>query len=84
VIEEAERQEKLATIKRLVDMAEKAYDRMYEVYDQHDINACYRDAKDYYYDAIGLYRELGLSEEAEKLHDRLWHIKQVFFGQFAN
>jgi antirestriction protein len=83
-MEESERQEKLAALKRLVELAEKAYDDMYEAHSQRDANDCYRDAKDYYHDAIGLARELGLNEEADKLHDRLWHIKQVFFGQFAN
>ncbi|HTW79192.1 MAG TPA: hypothetical protein VME23_06610 [Terracidiphilus sp.] len=82
-MEEAERQEKLATIERPVELAEKAYDKMYDVYEQHDINDCYRDAKEYYYDAIGLARELGMNEEADKLHERLFHIKQVFFGQVA-
>ncbi|MGP8251018.1 MAG: hypothetical protein ACLQHF_03225 [Terracidiphilus sp.] len=83
-MEETERQEKLAALKRLVDMAEKAYDDMYEAHSQRDANDCYRDAKDYYYDAIGLASQLGLKEEAVKLHDRLWHIKQVYHGQFAN
>jgi hypothetical protein len=83
VTDEAERAEKLASIKRLVEMAEKAYDDMYETHNQRDANDHYRDAKDYYYDAIGLARELGLNEEMVKLHDRLWHIKQVFHGQFG-
>jgi hypothetical protein len=46
-------------------------------------NDCYRDARDYYTDVIGLARELGLNDEAVKLNDRLLHIKQVFHGQFA-
>jgi hypothetical protein len=82
-MDDAERAEKLASIKRLVEMAEKAYDDMYEAHSRGDANDCYRNAKDYYDDAISLARQLGLNEEAEKLHDRLWHIKQVFRGQFA-
>jgi hypothetical protein len=82
-MDETERAEKLASIKRLVAMAEKTYDDMYDAHNNHDANDCYRNAKDYYTDAIGLARELGLNEEVVKLHDRLWHIKQVFRGQFA-
>ncbi len=82
-MDQAERAEKLAALKRLAALAEKAYDDMYEVHTQHEVDDCYRDAKDYYCDAIGLAGELGMPEESGKLHDRLWHIKQVYHSQFA-
>ena len=82
-MEESEREQKLAAMKRLIALAEKCYDDMYEAYEQRDVNRCYRDAKDYYTDAIGLAGELGMNEEADRLYARLWHIKEVFFHQFA-
>ncbi len=45
--------------------------------------ACYSDAKECFYDAIGLAGRLGLKEEAEALSERLAHIKAVFRSQFA-
>ncbi|HUB52504.1 MAG TPA: hypothetical protein VL986_10170 [Terracidiphilus sp.] len=82
-MDEIERAERLSAIQRLVEKAEKAYDEMYEVYSRHDIDRCYRDAKDYYTDAIGLAHRLDLNDEADKFQKRLWHIKEVFFSQFA-
>jgi len=82
-MEEAERQARLANLKRLRGLAEKAYDDMYEVYSQREINSCYRNAKEYYYDAISLAGELGLTEEAETMGKRLQHIKEVYRSQFA-
>jgi|HubBroStandDraft_5_1064220.scaffolds.fasta_scaffold486647_2 hypothetical protein len=72
-----------AELQRLVAMGEKAYDDMYEVHSQREIDACYRDAKDWYYEAIGLARRLGLAAEAEALSRRLEHIKAVFRHQFS-
>ena len=66
----------------LVALGEKAYDDMYESHDQHAAMVCYCDAKDAYYDAIGLARKLGLGEEAGKLEERLLHIKAVYRSQF--
>lgn len=66
----------------LVALGEKAYDQMYEVHDQGSATACYSDAKEAYYDAIGLARRLGLSDEVEKLEKRLEHIKAVYRSQF--
>jgi len=40
-------------------------------------NGCYSNAKDAFYDAIGLANELGLKDEAEALSKRLEHIKAV-------
>jgi hypothetical protein len=76
--EETGKEENLAELQRLVAMGEKAYDDMYEVHSQREIDACYRDAKDWYYEAIGLANRLGLAAEAEALSKRLDHIKAVF------
>ena len=48
-----------------------------------DATACYSDAKECYYDAIGLARRLGLEEETKALEERLAHIKAVFRSQFT-
>jgi hypothetical protein len=66
----------------LVALGEKAYDEMYDAHDQHAADTSYRDAKDAYYDAIGLARRLGLSDQVEKLEERLLHIKAVYRSQF--
>ena len=66
----------------LVALGEKAYDDMYETHDQSAATVCYCDAKDAYYDAIGLARRLGLDDEARKLEERLQHIKAVYRHQF--
>jgi hypothetical protein len=44
---------------------------------------CYSNAKDAFYDAVGLANELGMKEEAERLSKRLDHIKAVFRSQFT-
>jgi hypothetical protein len=64
-------------------MGEKAYDDMYEAHPPGAATAFYSDAKECYYDAIGLARRLGLKEEAEALEARLAHIKAVFRSQFT-
>ncbi len=80
---EEERQSKQGSLAKCKAEAEKAYDKMYEVHSFRDANDCYRDAKDYFYDAIGLAEELGLKEEAEALRKRLEHVKAVFGSQFV-
>jgi hypothetical protein len=50
---EEERQSKLAFLDRCKASAEKAYDDMYEAHSFRDANDCYRNAKDYFYAAIG-------------------------------
>ena len=82
-MEETERTEKLASMKRMVELAEKAYDNMYDAHSRGDAGDFYRSAKDYFDDAIHLASQLGLNEEVEKLHERLLHIKQVYRGQFT-
>jgi hypothetical protein len=56
---------------------------MYEAHSPNDANARYSDAKECFYDAIGLANQLELKEEADALHQRLAHIKAVFRSQFT-
>ncbi|MGA9062120.1 MAG: hypothetical protein WB341_10690 [Terracidiphilus sp.] len=81
--DEREREEQLAQLAGLKALGEKAYDDMYEAHSSSGATACYSDAKECYYDAIGLARRLGLEEEADALNERLTHIKAVFRGQFV-
>lgn len=62
-------------------IGEKAYDQMYESHGS--VTGLYSDAKEAFYDAIHIARELGLTEEAEELEKRLDHIKAVFRSQFS-
>lgn len=80
---EEERQSKLSYLASCKTAAEKAYDEMYEAHSFRDANDCYRDAKDYFYAAIGHAEELGMPEEAEALLKRLEHVKSVFRSQFV-
>ncbi len=80
---DAERKAGMEQIAHLKALGEKAYDDMYEAHSAHDATVCYSDAKDCYYDAIGLAKRLGLKDEAEALHMRLAHIKAVFRSQFT-
>jgi len=80
---EEERCSKLAVLAHCKASAEKAYDDMYEAHSFRDANDCYRDAKDYFYAAIGHAEDLGLPEEAEALHKRLEHVRAVFRSQFV-
>ncbi len=73
----------LEQIARLKAMGEKAYEDMYEAHNSSDATALYSDAKECYYDAIGLANRLGQKGEAEALHARLAHIKAVFRSQFT-
>ena len=82
--DEAELKADLAQLAHLKSMGEKAYDDMYEAHSPSSAaTACYSDAKECYYDAIGLARRLGLKEEVETLEKRLAHIKAVFRSQFT-
>ncbi len=62
--------------------AEDAYSRMYDA-GFSGAAACYSDAKEFFYDAIGLAMALGKLDEAERLRDRLAHVKAVFRSQFT-
>jgi hypothetical protein len=81
--DEPERETQLKQLEHLKAMGEKAYDDMYEAHSSSAASACYSDAKECYYDAIGLANRMGLKEEAEALHARLAHIKAVFRSQFT-
>ena len=56
---------------------------MYEAHSSSGATACYSDAKECYYDAIGLARRLEMMDEVAALEKRLEHIKAVFRSQFA-
>ena len=81
--DEMERNAQLRQVEHLKAMGEKAYDDMYEAHSSSGATACYSDAKECYYDAIGLARRMGLEEEVEALEKRLAHIKAVFRSQFT-
>ncbi len=81
--DDRERQQKLDQLEHLKKLGEKAYDDMYEVHSFSDARVCYSDAKDCFYDAIGLADQLGLTDEREALSKRLLHIKDVFRSQFV-
>lgn len=68
-------------LRQLTALGEKYYDQMYE--SRRGANSCYSNAKDAFYDAIGLANELGLKEEADALSKKLEHIKAVFRSQFS-
>ena len=59
---------------------EEAYDRMY---DTRSPSGEYSEAKENFYMAIQLARELGRQDEVQRLEKRLEHIKSVFRSQFT-
>jgi hypothetical protein len=81
--DEKDREAQLKQLEHLKAMGEKAYDDMYEAHSPSGATACYSDAKECFYDAIGLANRLGLKEEEEALSARLAHIKAVFRSQFT-
>jgi len=81
--DDSERAAQLEQLAHLKAMGEKAYDAMYEAHSPSGATACYSDAKECFYDAIGLARRLGLDDEFEALTKRLAHIKAVFRSQFT-
>lgn len=70
-------------LRRLVKLAEDAYDRMYDAPSSRAASTCYADAKDYFCDAIAMATSLGFADAARALEARLAHVKAVFRGQFA-
>jgi hypothetical protein len=78
-----EREDKLRQLALCKQSGEQAYDDMYEkARSPNAATAYYSDAKESFYTAIGLARELGLKEQVEELEKRLAHIKAVFRSQF--
>ena len=59
--DDADLKASLEQLAHLKAMGEKAYDDMYEAHSSSAATACYSDAKECYYDAIGLARRLGLN-----------------------
>ena len=76
--EDVDMKDGLEQLARFKAMGEKAYDDMYEAHSSSDATACYSNAKECYYDAIGLANRLGLKEEAEALNARLRTSKRSF------
>jgi hypothetical protein len=81
--DDQERQQQFEQLEHLKKLGEKAYDDMYEAHSSSGANVCYSDAKDCFWDAIGLAQRLGLEEETRALEKRLAHIKAVFRSQFT-
>jgi hypothetical protein len=77
-----ERDNKLRRLDTCTLAGEQAYDDMYDAHHPSHVAAYYSNAKESFYTAIGLARELGLKEEVERLEERLAHIKSVFRSQF--
>jgi hypothetical protein len=70
-------------VKRLEAAGEKAYDEMYEAHSHSACGAYYSDAKECFYDAIKLAKEIGREDEAVRLEKRLDHIKSVYRSQMS-
>jgi hypothetical protein len=73
-----------AQLRWLIEQAEKSYSDLYEATSASAATASYSDAKEFLYDAIGLARRLGKTAEAQRLSERLAHIKAVFRSQFSS
>jgi hypothetical protein len=67
-------------VARLERWGEEAYTRMY---DARSPSGDYSEAKENFHAAIALATDLGLTEEVERLEQRLDHIKSVFRSQFG-
>jgi hypothetical protein len=80
-IKPTERELKLNQLRVCKAIGEKAYDQLYEA--RNGTAGLYSDAKEAFYDAIRVARELNLPEEVEQLEKRLEHIKAVFRSQFS-
>jgi hypothetical protein len=82
-MDDAERTAKTEALALCRAKGEKAYDDMYEAHSFRDASDCYRDAKDFFEEAIALAGLLGLSDEKSSLQQRLEHIRAVFRKQFV-
>jgi hypothetical protein len=79
-----QRERKLCSLRAHRSAGERAYDDMYEkAHSSSDATMFYSEAKESFYSAIGLARELGLEQEVEEIEQRLAHIKAVFRSQFT-
>lgn len=78
-----ERERKLRQLEVCKQAGEQAYDDMYEkARHPSDATAYFSNAKESFYTAIGLARELSLDEEVQRLEARLADIKGVSRSQF--
>lgn len=77
-----ERLDQLARLSECIKLGEDAYDQMYKPRTHISAAGHYSDAKDFFGEAIGLARELGLEDQELALSKRLDHIKAVFRSQF--
>jgi hypothetical protein len=75
--------DEMALLRELEAKAEAAYDAMYEAHSPNAAGVCYSDAKEFFYDAIGLARRLGVAADLARLEARLAHVKAVFRSQFT-
>jgi hypothetical protein len=66
----------------LEQQAELAYGAMYDARPGSAVAACYNDAKEFLYDALGLAERLGHTATALRLSQRLDAIKAVHRSQF--
>ncbi len=78
-----DRETKLARLEACKQMGEKAYDAMYEASSFSAATGYYSEAKESFYEAIKLARELELESEVVALEQRLAHIQAVFRSQFV-
>jgi hypothetical protein len=79
-----QREGKLCSLREHKSAGERAYDDMYEkAHSSSDATMFYSEAKESFYSAIGLARELGLEQEVDEIEKRLANIKAVFRSQFT-
>jgi hypothetical protein len=84
VADGAERERLLKHLKALEAAGEQDYDDLYRARSDYDATVCYSGAKEAFYDAISVARQLGMEDEAVRLSERLDHIKAVFRSQFSD
>ena len=82
-MDDQQRKQKEAELASCERYAEKAYDAMYDAHSPSDATVLYSDAKEGFYTALGIARELGLDDEVRRLEARLAHVKSVFRSQFS-
>jgi hypothetical protein len=73
---------KLEEIARLKSQAGRAYDSMYDLYEDAEIRWQYELAYESLISVVRLAEELGLTEEAAAAEERAQHIRKVYRHQF--
>jgi hypothetical protein len=79
----SDKQEDEERLRFLEAYAERAYSDMYDAGNPSGATACYSEAKESLYTAIGIARALGKDDAVERLSARLAHVKAVFRSQFT-